>query len=257
MIGAIAQWCECMHGKDPLLKSIEVLVLGLEAEIGALTRFSRDGGNLGRLVAVDRSPVDVRGGRIDRSFVRQAMGPYFEAAKPGSLWMKSMLDEEASADLADFHSARQLREMAIIPLDSNPRFIDTFELHFSEKLRPYQQHVLNTLAPVLTRTWQNRAQGLFTEALLRQAPKPAMLSGIPILSTENPARLSRAEFRVCLLLSRGMTVEQVKADLLIQDSTLRTHLGNLYAKTGCSSLSELVFRLASVAPFNPTVARSA
>lgn len=257
MIGAIAQWCECMHGQNPLLKSIEFLVTAVEAEIGAVSRFSRDSRSLGRVVAFDRAAPDVRGGRIEKSYARQLMGVYFDVARPGSLWSRSMLEEVPAPDLADFHTARHLREMAVIPLDSNPQFIDILELHFSEKLRPLQQHVLSTLAPVLSRTWQNRAQGLFTEALLRQMPRADRTCTAPILSTENPAKLSRAEFRVGLLLGRGLTPELIREDLGIRESTLRSHLGNLYAKTDSANLSELVFRLTSADPYRQPTARHA
>lgn len=249
LIGAVAQWCECLHGRDPLLKSLEVLALGLGAEIVALVRYARTASSGGRTVAWDRASSDVRGGQVDCGFARSLMGPYFDVARPGSLWFRSMVDESRSSDLVEFHIARQLRELAIIPLESNTRFIDMIELHFHDRLRNHQQVSLNSLAPVLARTWQNRARGLFTESLLRLAPVTGPADRAPILSVENPARLSRAEYRVSLMLSRGMSVDQVKSELRIQESTLRTHLGNLYAKTNCTNLSELVFRLASAAPF--------
>lgn len=253
MIGAVAQWCECLHGSHPLLKSLTSLANGLDAEIIALVRYGRGGDAAGRTVAWDRAALDVRGGRLDCGFARSLLAPYFDAARPGSLWFRSMSEEGKSPDLVDFHAARQLRELVVIPLESNARFIDTIEVHFDTRLRAHQQIMLNALGPVLARTWQNRAQGLFTESLLRLAPTPVAVRLAPILSIENPARLSRAEYRVGLMLSRGLSVDHVKAELGIRDSTLRTHLGNLYAKTGASNLSELVYRLTSGAPFGTTL----
>lgn len=253
MIGAVAQWCECLHGRDPLLISLESLANGLDAEIVALVRYARGGDASGRTVAWDRAARDVRGGRLDCGFAKSLMAPYFDAARPGSLWFRSMVEEGKTLDVVEFHAARQLRELVVIPLESNARFIDTIEVHFEHRLRAHQQLILNSLGPVLARTWQNRAQGLFTESLLRLAPTPVAVRLAPILSIENPARLSRAEYRVGLMLSRGLSVDHVKAELGIRDSTLRTHLGNLYAKTGSSNLSELVYRLTSGAPFGPTL----
>jgi DNA-binding CsgD family transcriptional regulator len=109
--------------------------------------------------------------------------------------------------------------------------------------------LLNSLAPVLSETWRNRAQGLFTENLLHRAEvHRAPQGGKAILSTDNPARLSRAEYRVGLMLSRGLSTDEVKSALNIRESTLRTHLGNLYAKTHAQSLSELVYLLVSASP---------
>ncbi|MBA3910758.1 MAG: hypothetical protein C0524_12995 [Rhodobacter sp.] len=245
LIGAVAQWCECLHGRDPLLRSLEVLGQGLNAEIVALARYSHDGRGAVRSVTWDRSGTERHGGRVDKGFAHALIGPYFEAARPGSLWFRSMIDSEASSEIAEFHASRHLRELVVIPLETGGRSIDTFELHFQDRLRSQQQVIINSLAPVLARTWRNRAEGLFTEALLRPAHSTSLAEVAPILSVENPARLSRAEYRVSLLLSRGLSTQQVKDELRIRDSTLRSHLSNLYAKTNCSNLSELVFCLAS------------
>jgi DNA-binding CsgD family transcriptional regulator len=255
LIGAVAQWCECLHGRDPLLKCLEILAQGLGADIAALVRYSRDGGPSVRTVTWDRAVADGQTARSDRGFARSLMGAYFEAARPGSLWFRSMTERGASADLEEFHSTRHLRELAVIPLESGARLIDTFELHFHDKLRNHQQLILISLAPVLAKTWHKRAQGLFTESLLRVTPSNDHLDLAPLLSVENPARLSRAEYRVSLLLSRGLSIQEVKEELRIRDSTLRSHLSSLYAKTNCSNLSELIFRLTSSASVQKGSAR--
>jgi DNA-binding CsgD family transcriptional regulator len=257
LIGAVAQWCECLHGREPLLRALEVLGRGLNAEIVALARYSPDGRGAVRSITWDRGGPDRHGRRTEKSFARALIGPYFEAARPGSLWFRSIVDSDASNEIAEFHASRHLCELAVIPLDTNGRSIDTFELHFHDRLRNQQQVILNGLAPMLAQTWRNRAEGLFTEALLRSAPSMVQTEDRPILSAENPARLSRAEYRVSLLLSRGLSIQQVKDELRIRDSTLRSHLSNLYAKTSCSNLSELVFCLASSAPTRNGSARQA
>lgn len=244
LIGAVAQWCECLHGSDPLLRSLEGLAAGLNAEIVAVARYPHDGRSAVRSVIWDRKGDD-HNGAGKRSFARALIGAYLEAARPGSLWFRSTVETSGANDVAEFHAARQLRELAVIPLQGSSKFIDTFEIHFSDRLRSQQQVVLTSLAPVLARTWRNRAEGLFTEALLRVSPATERNEVGRILSVENPARLSRAEYRVSLLLSRGLSIQEVKSELCIRDSTMRSHLSSLYAKTNCSSLSELVFCLTS------------
>lgn len=72
-------------------------------------------------------------------------------------------------------------------------------------------------------------------------------SDVPyFLSHRNPAKLSRSEYRVCLLLSRGLSLKAVRQELGISNSTLRTHLRNIYAKSGVSSLAELTYHLLTV-----------
>ncbi|TNC63599.1 helix-turn-helix transcriptional regulator [Rubellimicrobium roseum] len=63
---------------------------------------------------------------------------------------------------------------------------------------------------------------------------------MPLLSVSNPARLSRAEFRVCVLLSKGLNTSSVCSELSISISTLRTHLRNIFAKTKVTSMAELL-----------------
>jgi DNA-binding CsgD family transcriptional regulator len=248
MIGAIAGWCEALHGKSPLGRGLQLIGSGVEAEAISVVRYSLSGGADGRPLIWDRAPAEVRGGRLQSGFARSLMGSYFDSARPGSLWFRSMLDDVAH-DLRDFQTARALRELVIVPLEVGPRFVDTIEMHFNERLRPFQQHLLTNLAPVLSQTWKNREQCLFTEEVLRRSEQQRSgLNDTPILSTANPARLSRAEYRVGLMLSRGLSPEEVRASLCIQDSTLRTHLGNLYAKTCATNLSELVYLLVSAAP---------
>jgi DNA-binding CsgD family transcriptional regulator len=64
-----------------------------------------------------------------------------------------------------------------------------------------------------------------------------------LLGMENPARLSRAEFRVCLLLGRGLPPEAVARELQLSQATVRSHLHKIYAKTGSTTLADLVQRL--------------
>lgn len=244
LIGAVAQWCECLHGSDPLLRSLEVLGTGLNAEIVAVARYPLDSSSAARSVIWDRKGDNLTGAG-KRCYARALIGSYLDAARAGSLWFRSTVETNGANELAEFHAARQLRELAVIPLQASSKFVDTFEIHFSDRLRGQQQVVLTSLAPVLARTWRNRAEGLFTEALLRVSRSTDRTEIGRILSAENPARLSRAEYRVSLLLSRGLSLQEVKAELCIRDSTMRSHLSSLYAKTNCSSLGELIFCLTS------------
>lgn len=250
MIGAIAQWCECLHGKEPILKTLEILAVSLEAEAIAIARSPKDAGTAPRVIAFDRRAADAMGGRLDHSYARSVLRDYFDRARAGTIWFKSMVEDSIAQDLQTFHSRRHMSELVIIPLEVGERTIDTLEIHFIDRPRNYQQALLNMLGETLTRTWRNRARGLFTEALLRvEEARASAQPGPPILSVENPARLSRAEYRVCLLLSRGRSTDAVKEELHISDSTLRTHLSNLYAKTGTHNLAELLYSLVTAAPF--------
>jgi len=250
MIGAIAQWCECLHGNAPLPRALAQLVESLGAEAGLLSRASRSQGGETKVISFDR--VTARGGRnkLDRSFARSVLGPYFDKARPGTTWFRSMIDNIADPALDSFHTRRKMAELVVIPLATTDQSMDFLEFHFAGKPQAHHQALLNMLAETLTRTWRNRAPGLFTDALLRtQSVNKACQPGVPILSIENPARLSRAEYRVCVLLNRGKSTEGARDELGISNSTLRTHLRNVYAKTDTHNIGELMYLLISAEPF--------
>lgn len=250
MIGAIAQWCECLHGNAPLTKALAQLVENLGAEAGLLSRASRNRQGETKIISYDRiSPRGTRN-KLERSFARSVLGPYFDKARPGSTWFKSMIDNDSDPSLETFHARRKMTELVVIPLATSDQTIDFLEFHFVGKPQAHHQALLNMMSETLTRTWQNRAPGLFTDALLRvQTAKTVCQPGVPILSMENPARLSRAEYRVCVMLSRGKSTEGVRIELSISNSTLRTHLRNIYSKTGTHNIAELMYLLMSAVPF--------
>ena len=250
-IEAIALWCECLHGKAPLLKALEKLSDSIGADVVALSRVSRDHRGEARVLVFDGQPKTPSTPKLERSFARSVLGVYFDKAKPGTTWFKSMVDGALDPALSSFHSRRRLHDLAIIPLSSGDKTLDFIEFHFSGRNKPFHQALMNMMADTLTRTWRNRAAGLFTDSLLRvQSARKIMQPGVPILSMDNPARLSRAEYRVCLLLSHGKTAARILDELGIGESTLRTHLRNVYAKTGTRNQSELVYQLLSAIPFS-------
>ncbi|MBY6067228.1 helix-turn-helix transcriptional regulator [Leisingera aquaemixtae] len=178
------------------------------------------------------------------------LGSYLDKAKPGLIWYKSMSDEEADPMLDRFHSARKLVELAVIPLSSGKQHTDFLELHFATRPGAVQQALLNIISGTLVRTWTNRSPGLYAEACLKEqrTGRSAEVQA-HLLSMDNPAQLSRAEYRVCVLLSKGQPAKRVQSDLGISKSTLRTHLRNIYAKTQTRNMSELVYQLVSVDTF--------
>lgn len=250
MIGAIAQWCECLHGNAPLTRALAQLVESLGAEAGLLSRASRSQGGETKVISFDRITARGTRNKLERSFARSVLGLYFDKARPGTTWFKSMIDINADPALENFHSRRKMAELVVIPLATTDQSIDFLEFHFAGKPQAHHQALLNMLAETLTRTWQNRAPGLFTDALLRvQTVNKVCQPGVPILSMENPARLSRAEYRVCVMLNRGKSTEGVREELGISNSTLRTHLRNIYAKTDTHNMGELMYLLMSAEPF--------
>ena len=109
------------------------------------------------------------------------------------------------------------------------------------------------MLPTLVRAWSGRKRGLVTQVQMDERIQRARANAEAqkikpeeaILGVSNPANLSRAEFRVCLLLSRGLSVKGVTDELGLSEATVRSHLRSIYAKTDTSGLPELVYRLLS------------
>ena len=132
--------------------------------------------------------------------------------------------------------------------------VDYIEFHFSALLTPAKQAEIEALVPTIERSWVGRKPGLVAAATLDGRAIPARVSNEnerrrwdrAILGMSNPAGLSRAEFRVCLLLSRGLSVKALSEELGLSDNTVRSHLRAIYAKTETTSLPELIYLIMSV-----------
>lgn len=250
MIAPVARWCECLHGCAPFRDALSGLAAAINGEAAAICRVSTGKGRASGSIFFDRNAGGRNGPQLERSFARSVLGSYLDKAKPGLIWYKSMSDEEADPVLDRFHTARKLVELAVIPLSSGKQHTDFLELHFATRPGAVQQALLNIISGTLVRTWTNRSPGLYAEACLKeQRAARAEEVQAHLLSMDNPAQLSRAEYRVCVLLSKGQPAKRVQSDLGISKSTLRTHLRNIYAKTRTRNMSELVYQLVSVDTF--------
>lgn len=185
------------------------------------------------------------------SFANDALGPFRNKPKRASVF--SLRDDGAdpsdiSAVLLDWMSHRKLDDILFICLDHNGGEIDFLELHFGQSSEPGYREAIEQVAPQLSETYQARRAGLITESLSRQSVTALRksYSEAPILSTENPTGLTRAEWRVCVLVSRGLSPQSIGAELEIGPATVRTHLKHIYSKTALDTFHMLARRLVSV-----------
>ena len=189
MIGAIAHWCEFLHGIFPLEKALESLARGLDADVILLSRVSRLDPRNCKTLQFDGDGRNSSVGMIDRSFAQAVLGTYFEKPKTGSIWFKSMLEHEVDPALFECHRRRSMAELVVIPLGVDEKSIDFVELHFSHDLKFEHRALLNMVADTLARTWKNRKPGLVTKFLSRSVKRLSRQeSAAPILSMENPAK---------------------------------------------------------------------
>jgi DNA-binding CsgD family transcriptional regulator len=252
LVDGVANWCEALNGDVSLQAALVQLLRAVHADAGMIVRTHRSDF---RPVAV--ATHDTRAVTAERplktSFADGLFGTVMQVPRTASLWLGSAqaneFDDGCNPALREWQASRGLKEFAVLVLASGPKVRDHIELHFSHRLSSEVVHVLSALLPTLVRTWAARQVGLVTRTVVNHRPSnrlpPANSGTLPILSSLNPARLSRAEFRVCLLLARGLSVAGVSEELKLSDATVRTHLRNIYAKANANSLSELVFLLMS------------
>ncbi len=256
VIEAIAGWCDALHGNLPLQDAFGAFAAGLGAEAGMLVRTHFSDFRPVRVAVWDRA-----GGRnpvpLSASYADGHFGPPITRPRAASVWLSSQGETAGDPALKAWQSRRGVGEFAVLVLAGGPGARDHIELHFRTALAPAMQTALDAVLPTMARTWANRQVGLVTRSVVnhrladmapeRPAP-PAILLG-----ATNPARLSRAEFRACLLLGRGLSVIGVAEELAVSEATVRSHLRSIYAKTGTASLVELVFALLRSKPAATTV----
>lgn len=251
LIESVAGWSEALHGNAALDDAFACLVRGMGAEAGAIVR-THPGRPFPQIVALhDEKAGDGVSRPLRGSFAAALFGAYLESAMPATVWLASQHADEsdtvADAGLLVWQSARRFREMAVLTLTSDPSFHDHIELHFRERLPESTVAMLNVILPSVARIWARRKVGLVTAKVAersRSCEGRAPLTGRgPILGAGNPADLSRAEFRVSVLLSRGLSVKGVSTELGLSEATVRSHLRSIYSKTGTRGLAQLVFLL--------------
>lgn len=254
LIEVIADWCDALHGDVPLQEAFERLSLGLGAEASMMVRTHVSEMRPNRVVHWDRRATTSIA-PLQKSFADGYFGPALAHARAGTVWLASAQDQDQSGAggvdpaLDAWALRRGLSDYAVLVLAASATRRDHIELHFARPLCPASQAVLAAVLPTMARTWACRQAGLVTRTIINhRSPAIGFRSGgqsDPLLAPSNPANLSRAEFRVCLLLSRGLSVAAVTEELSISDATIRTHLRNIYAKTETGGLAELVFCLIS------------
>jgi DNA-binding CsgD family transcriptional regulator len=182
--------------------------------------------------------------RTPRSFVPALLGDLLHRTNLGSLFLLTDMpkDNEAHANLDQFG----LSEVCVVSLCNEHEFSDFLEFQFERPLPTHNRQLLEMLGSVLSRSWRDRTQGV-AAAHLASLPFPAASTRVAtfenILSSHNPADLTRSEFRVCMLVQEGRLPDELVEILKISKSTFRTHLRAIYLKTGVSGHVALVHLL--------------
>ncbi|WP_109466914.1 helix-turn-helix transcriptional regulator [Albibacillus kandeliae] len=249
MIETIVLWCDALNGRAPLRKALRQIAISVGADVALISRTSHSPDGIANVVVANTRPKEIDGS-VEVSFAHGLLREYATKARVGSVWSSRTLSDILSDELRSFQSRHRLRELIVVPLSADSKELYFLELHSAKPVDGHQQAALNMLTESLAQTWKNRNAGVFSASLPRNpsAQKVTKRHHEPIISFHNPAGLSRAEYRVCLHLNRGLSLSEVQTELEIGEATLRTHLRNIYAKTNTSGLPQLLYALLSVSP---------
>ncbi len=246
LLKVVAVLCQATQGKVPLLNALRETARAIDAEVVSISRVDLQGNqNSAKVLSYDanhKTPDSFSG--FDFCIAPAIYGNNMSRAKLGSAWFGKLDDLSEYEHLSEFYEFRRFYESVSILLERQNGVADFLELHFSHPISSAVVDILSVLGPVLSDCWKKRSLGRFSEAkqkntrrkLIKKEPKS-------ILSMDNPCRLSRSEYRVCVLLARGLNNNALLSELSISISTLRTHLRNIYVKTETSSQPELIHDL--------------
>jgi DNA-binding CsgD family transcriptional regulator len=266
MLDGIAGWCGGLHGSMPLNETLAALAVGCGATAAGLARHLR-GEHIPRTVALfDNRQLSDDVAVLKRPLARDAMGYMYTKSKSATVWfMTDLLDDDAwvsTQTLMNWRLSREIAEIVVISLGGTQNR-DFVEFHFDNPLKHSEKLEFEALTPTIVRSWAGRKKGLVAGSLMGGRKAPRYASDVkktwlePILSVANPAGLSRSEFRVCLMLSKGLTVRGVEAELGTSEATVRSHLRSIYAKTDVNGMAELLYLILSNDAQDTLHARSA
>lgn len=251
VLGPVLDFLESSMGRLPIEGGLKAVSDFMGAEAVAVSRSARNA-QAPRLVAVFEAAAAACTAPLERSFVSELLGPYLDRLKTGASWSVSRHMASSGGDLnptvAGWLRRRGLKDIVVVVLESGAGHSDYLEIHLRQVAGSALEAKLDVLGPLLARFWANRKPGLVADCLGRRKIQRvsggnAMMTGTALLSDQNPAGLTRSEFRVCTLVRRGLSVRSISEELSLSVSTIRTHLRGIYAKTGVSGFNELAHRL--------------
>ena len=239
------------QGRADLEASLTSLAKYLGADAACISRRDRSKSEV-RIACIVDTNTDPRFPRLKRSFAAAKYGEYVDSLKPGAAALLSEVmgnEEVMDPELEKWIFKRGIRDIASICLSSEGGIRDILEFHFSNAApkKWFLEH--STISQMLVDVFEGRCRGLMTKALLSDAGRYKeslnVLNDGSLLNLDNPAGLTRSEWKVCFLIANGLSRNGVANELSIKSTTISTHLRNIYAKTGSERFHELALRLVS------------
>lgn len=238
-----AKWAQaiCMGcGLDGALAKFQDLVGAETVQVVRLMRnFDRT-----QMIARQEKSAGKLFARPPRSFSSALLGDLVHQTNLGSVFL--LTEMRSRHEVSEALDPFGLREVCVLSLCREQEFSDFLEFQFERSLADHNRQLLEILGSVLSKSWVERAPGVVATLLTGHQFPPAnerVASFGNVLGSDNPANLTRSEFRLCTLVRDGSLPEELAGILQVSKSTFRTHLRSIFLKTNVSSHVELVHLL--------------
>jgi DNA-binding CsgD family transcriptional regulator len=181
------------------------------------------------------------------SLLRYLLDHHAEAMQPGAIFGLSSLSKESNFDQTpaqrEWAARPDIIENSLFIMGATDGWLDVIEANFDVPPRTSPEIPARLISIAMANAWKIRAPGVITRQIrdfARARGRSAPADGTYILGPDNPAGLSRAEQRVCRLLVGGDTARDIADVLGLSLATIRTHLRNIYSKTGTDGQLRLI-----------------
>jgi len=244
-----AQWSQGSGDLDPALSCIAELFGAVRCSLVLVWLNDMHGEIVGSAEVAD-SEITPR--HID-IFSPKVLGVDIRNIGPGDIRFLSRMSQlpfRLSGGVDKQLSESGIEDLSFICIGRGANSVDILELQYEVRPSASRRRVVEWIVPKLLRAYQ-MGKSSRVERELSEREKEVSRTEIVqtslrkrlILHLDNPADLTRAEWKVCELASRGLSAKSIAYELNVSGNTVRTHLRNIYAKTDLNGFYELVYTL--------------
>lgn len=244
-------WTECLHGTGDLRAAMSSLSRCVRADCAVLIRAHIPSGKQRILSSYDCKAA-TGAFPMTRPLGLDLITIPPHRARGGSLW--SLRDpshaEDDRLDPQQHHwlTQRAIADVILVVLGHATGVIDLLEFHLPRRLDRHHYDQMDTLAQAIAFAWNRRPEGRIARLMSnapsvtrRMAPDPS--SAPEALSSANPWQLTATELRICTLIRDGLAATDIVSAFGVAESTVRSHLRNIYAKAEVTGQVGLIHKL--------------
>ncbi|MFZ5964417.1 helix-turn-helix transcriptional regulator [Thalassococcus sp. BH17M4-6] len=242
----LTDWMGALTGHYDVMDVVVTLAHQTQAASVTFYRVDLASRRSERIIAHSRVTGSSEGATMSTALARFLLDHNGEDMGAGTIWRQSEVAKTegfAGSDAArerDRHPA--LFDISLIVMEKTDRHCDLLEISFESAPNRSPELPSIIVTKALADVWTFKAPGVIDTLIAedRRRQSAPRTSGVSIFDISNPYALTRAEIAVCRLLAAGQTPKEIAAAQNQSIATVRTHLRNLYSKTGTGGQVSLI-----------------